>query len=284
MNELRSFHEKYTKARKKSAKIKLVCDTHPPLSALLPPQATCDEAVNSYFSTFEMNLRILHYPSFMDEYRRYWTSVETKKEEFNSFPPQLAAIFAIVQASDDASAPGVGIETNSPSFRARVEDWLHNLTGRSQFTIAALRTRALLIIAQQVEAAPADEIWKATGNLMRSAMVAGFHRDPSEFPNIPIFEGELRRRLWMTVMELDFASSLTYGMPVMARDEDFTCKPPSNLDDLDLFDGMLELPSSKPSGILTDSTLQLALAESLLKTYKHAFLPLKRIYCSSHRR
>jgi hypothetical protein len=94
-------------------------------------------------------------------------------------------------------------------------------------------------------------------------MMAGLHRDPSEFPDIPIFEGELRRRLWMTIVEMDLGTSLINGMPVMLHFGDFTCGPPSNLDDLDLFDNMTELPESKSLEEVTESMFQVALAESL---------------------
>jgi hypothetical protein len=65
MNELRMFHERYTNVRRKGDKVKASASTLVPLLESLPPRTTCDEAISSYFGTFEKCLRILHYPSFI---------------------------------------------------------------------------------------------------------------------------------------------------------------------------------------------------------------------------
>lgn len=80
MNELRMFHDKYTKARKKLSKAKPTCNTSRPLLDLLPTRDVCDEAVASYFRTCEKSLRILHQPSFMDDYRRFWNLAEHDRD------------------------------------------------------------------------------------------------------------------------------------------------------------------------------------------------------------
>jgi hypothetical protein len=129
---------------------------------------------------------------------------------------------AIVNAWKDASPSGDETTIKTDVLCGHVETWLDRQTGRQQLTLAILRTRAMLILTQQVRSVRADEVWKATGTLLRSAMTAGLHRDPLEFPEIPIFEGELRRRLWMTIVEMDLGASLTHGMPIMLRDGDFT--------------------------------------------------------------
>lgn len=170
---------------------------------------------------------------------------------------------AINYAVENASTSGSEGDTRATDMCSYVEAWMDNLTGRKQLTMATLRTRALLILAQQARVAQADEVWKATGSLMRSCMMAGFHRDPSEFPDVPVFEGEMRRRLWMTIVEMDFAASLTYGMPIMLHEGDFICRPPANLDDCDLSEGTSRLPPSKPLHKSTDSIFQVALAASL---------------------
>jgi hypothetical protein len=194
MNELRMFHERYTKARRKGDKVETAACTLVPLLESLPPRVSCDEAISSYFSTFEKSLRILHYPSFMEEYRRFWESEVNLRLEFKFFVSQLAVIMAIVHAWKDASPSGDETVIKANVLCGHVEKWLDSQTGRKQLTLATLRTRTMLVLAQQVRSVQTDEVWKATGKLLRSAMTAGLHRDPSEFPDIPIFEGELRRR------------------------------------------------------------------------------------------
>ncbi|RFU32810.1 hypothetical protein B7463_g3494, partial [Scytalidium lignicola] len=264
MNELKMYHERYTKARKKSDVIKSPCCTLSPILESLPSRTVCDEYVSIYFRSFEKNMRILHYPSFMDEYQRFWESGETTRQEFELYVPQMAAVVAIIRSWDDESTPGAERAVKADVLWGYVDMWLDKLPGRRQLTITALRTRALLILAQQVRGVQADKIWNATGKLVRSAMMAGLHRDPSEFPNINIYEGELRRRLWMAIVEMDLEASLIYGMPVMLHEGNFTCNAPSNVDDFELFDGMTELPMSKPLEDSTDSIFQVVLVGSLV--------------------
>ncbi|KAF4628376.1 hypothetical protein G7Y89_g9771 [Cudoniella acicularis] len=263
MNELRVYHEKFTKSRRKASKAKLTSCTLSEIVDLLPSRAACDEAITSYFRNFEKNMRILHYPSFMDECERFWGSMETQHQGFESFVPQLAVTVAIIQAWEDPPSLGDATNVKADILCCHVEGWLDSLPGRQQLTMSTLCTRALLILAQQVRVVPADEIWNATGKLMRSAMRAGLHRDPAEFPEIDIFEGELRRRLWTTIVEMDLEASLTYGMPIILQESNFTCSPAANVDDDDLFDGMITLPVSKPLEESTDSIFQVALAKSL---------------------
>ena len=230
MNELRMFHERYTKNHKKGTK-PFSSSTLSQILELLPSEDACNESATSYFIGFENTFRILHFKSFIGELRHFWESEKTSRQEFTSFIPQLAVVVAIMYAWQDAPIPASEEDIRPDDLCAHAEAWLDSLTGRSQLTIATLRTRALLILAQQVRSVKPHEVWKATGALMRSAMVAGLHRDPSEFPDIQIFEGELRRRLWMTIVEMDIEASLIYGMPIMLNEGDFTCHPPSNLSD-----------------------------------------------------
>jgi hypothetical protein len=263
MNELRMHHDKWTKARRKVDKVEMATHIPFPLLELLPSASICDHAVSVYFRSFEKSMRILHYPSFLDEYQRFWASDDTCRAEFEAFIAQLAVIVAIIHAWEDIPTPASEKEFKADILCDHVEVWLDSLRGRKQLTITTLRTRALLVLAQQLRAVKADEVWKATGKLLRFAMTAGLHREPSEFPEISLFEGELRRRVWMTIVEMDLEASLTYGMPVMLHERDFTCKAPANVDDVDLFDGMTELPLAKPLEQSTDSVFQVVLVGSL---------------------
>ncbi|GKT87337.1 Zn(II)2Cys6 transcription factor [Colletotrichum tofieldiae] len=92
----------------------------------------------------------------------------------------------------------------------------------------------------------------------------GLHRDPSEFePRVPVFFGELRRRLWFTILDMDLHLSLACNLSCLVREGDFTCKPPRNLDDSDLYFDMQELPPSKPIDQLTDDQMQVYAAMTL---------------------
>lgn len=82
-------------------------------------------------------------------------------------------------------------------------------------------------------------MWILTGIAGRIAQRLGLHRD-GEALGLPPFEVEIRRRLWWQVLFIDgFAEKLAgTGGNVLYGDT----KPPSNLNDSDLFQGMKELP------------------------------------------
>ena len=43
----------------------------------------------------------------------------------------------------------------------------------------------------------------STGIVVRLAMRMGLHRDPGPYPGIPVFQGEMRRRIWAAVRSCD---------------------------------------------------------------------------------
>jgi hypothetical protein len=95
-------------------------------------------------------------------------------------------------------------------------------------------------------------------------MSMGMHRDPSESNHrIPVFWGEMRRRLWFTLADMDLHMSIACNMPSLLRDGDFTCKPPRNLNDSELYPGMQELPPVRPIDQATDNQMQVYAAITL---------------------
>ncbi|GFG27810.1 uncharacterized transcriptional regulatory protein C1F7.11c [Aspergillus udagawae] len=84
------------------------------------------------------------------------------------------------------------------------------------------------------------------GSIVRLAMRLGLHRDPSHFSNLTPFEGEMRRRIWSSIEQIDSLSSFHLGLPAAVRTEDFDTAAPRNLLDTDIDEDMIELPSSRP--------------------------------------
>lgn len=95
------------------------------------------------------------------------------------------------------------------------------------------------------------DIWFLLALEVNLAMRMGYHRDPSHFPGISPFQGEMRRRLWATVLMSDILISSQMGMPRMISDEIWDTLEPRNLNDADFDAQITELPPSRP---LTDFT------------------------------
>lgn len=230
---------------------------------ILPSKEVCDKLVKTYIDTSEVILRILHVPSFYDQYNRFWEG----RLESESFLPQLLAILSTASRFDTKSK-GLGHErvegVHLPTACALVRSWLDSLKGKQLTDFANLQVELLLLHAQRMLTPRPHELWTQLGYVVRLAMTMGMHRDPSEAePRMSVFQGELRRRLWYTILDLDLHNSLSSNMPSTLREGDFTCRPPRNLDDAELFEGMTELPTSRPIDQITDNQMQVHAATTL---------------------
>lgn len=78
-----------------------------------------------------------------------------------------------------------------------------------------------------------------------SAMRMGYHREASHFRNISIYEGEMRRRVWMTIYQIDLNVSTQLGMPRIIKDSTTDTLEPRNLSDSDFDANSTVLPPSR---------------------------------------
>lgn len=97
------------------------------------------------------------------------------------------------------------------------------------------------------------------GIIVRVAMRLGYHRDANHYPSISPFDGEMQRRVWSMIFQLDLMTSAQVGLPRMIRDNETDTAEPKNLLDADIHESMAELPHPRPS---TEAT---AVAFSIFK-------------------
>lgn len=90
------------------------------------------------------------------------------------------------------------------------------------------------------------DIWFLLALEVNLAMRMGYNRDPSHFPGISPLQGEMRRRLWATVLMGDILISSQMGMPRMISDWQCDTAEPRNLNDADLDEHTAELPPPRP--------------------------------------
>lgn len=98
------------------------------------------------------------------------------------------------------------------------------------------------------------EGWFLMGTIIRLAMRMGYHRDPKTLKadsKITPFEGEMRRRRWHTILQLDTLMSFQMGMPSVIPPEFCDTEPPRNLNDEDIWPTMSALPPSRPNSDYT---------------------------------
>lgn len=236
---------------------------HKRMRDILPKKPVCDRIFQTYLDEWETIYRMIHIPTFTEQYNRFWDG----NLESESFLPLLLVVLS-TSARFDAKSKGLGHDRaesiHIPTACALVRTWLDGLRGKQLVELTTLEVEILLLHAQRMVTPRIEDTWTKLGFVVRLAMTMGLHRDPSEFePRMSIFLGELRRRLWFTIVDMDLHVSMTSNLPSMVREDAYTTRPPRNLDDSDLFPEMTELPPSRPIDQPTDNQMQTYAAMTL---------------------
>lgn len=215
-----------------------------------------ESCVGLYFGTLGSVNLLFHRQTFYRE-------LNAVKERPQSVSPSFIVQIFLILSSVWCLNPDGSI---TPSMVANwihwSETWLHH-SGIKRPNITVLQVRCLLIQAKELNFSQRNQAWAATGNLVKLAMSAGLHREPPSNARISIFNREMRRRVWTTILELDLQASLDRGMPPTLRESDYDCQSPLNINDEDLEVSAAEFPDPKPITTLTDSSYQVAAAQSL---------------------
>ncbi|KAJ5579576.1 uncharacterized protein N7459_005561 [Penicillium hispanicum] len=140
--------------------------------------------------------------------------------------------------------------------------WLTGPTSKETRNLEALQVYCLLLLCRHAHAIDKQATWNSAGTLLRLAVSQGLHRDPGNFPSIPPFEAEMRRRIWATIIELNLQFANDVSMPPLLTLRGFDTAPPSNLNDEDFAKSSTSLPSPRPKDRYTSSALQIALLHS----------------------
>ncbi len=89
-------------------------------------------------------------------------------------------------------------------------------------------------------------IWVIVGIIVRLAMRMGYHRDPSKYPGITPFQGEMRRRCWSFVRQIDTMFSFQLALPSMIRSTDCDTQLPRNIFEDEFSPESKILPPARP--------------------------------------
>ena len=253
---------KRRKAGKKAKPVPAASD----LLSLLPPPEAMDYKVQLYLETYETTLRIIHKPSFWAEYR-----AKPSHQWRESF---TAVVLMIVAAVNCAAVSELNFTEDISTTRietqrlvAAVDEWWERQS-QKHLTAEAFQVQLLSLLAKATTALKRKRAWTNSGFLLRVAISAGFHRDPSELGGtISVFEQEMRRRLWATIVEWDLAVSIQRGLPPMAASVPAVCRAPLNINDVDIQQESQALPEGRPLSERTDTSfLQISLRSLSLRT------------------
>ncbi|KAF2198585.1 hypothetical protein GQ43DRAFT_378261 [Delitschia confertaspora ATCC 74209] len=241
------------------------------LREFLPPKSTCDRLVQIYCRYFERSERVLHIPTFLQQYKSIWANSDPELCKSSCTIPLVTGALAMAYSMDDSTPPDEDTSHRSYLKSAAIDftqAWLDELGRKQRGELSTLQVEILLLLARTLRQELPERLWSATGSLVRSAMVMGLHMDPASVPKISPFQAEMRRRLWTTIMEMDLQASMGVGQPVSAPDIDFAPLLPTNIDDSEFDEHSTALPEPKPLSVMTDTLFQVYLASCLPQRVK----------------
>lgn len=251
---------------------------------MLPSRGVVDELIGLYLTYIESTHRIIHVPSFLREVEKFWAMRESPGSLSAGFAVLLLLVLACAWNLADFTTLQSKSVTELKCYTAvewvlHAERWIENLHNKRP-EITSMRLSILLILARNSHGMKCSQAWLASSTLVKQAMMAGYHRDPSQYTRISIFNKEMRRRIWYTIVELDVQIALDRGMPPSVQSFDFDATPPLNIHDDEINESTTEAPDSRPCGEITDTSFQCILARSLpLRLQACSLMHSPRITC-----
>ncbi|KAK0734878.1 hypothetical protein B0T26DRAFT_84986 [Lasiosphaeria miniovina] len=236
----------------------------------LPPQPIVDALIQYYFRAFGPTHQLIHPQIFDQELRAFW--VDTNGQTSEGWLAQLCMMLAL----GCQVAPNRLLGTAGRSAHDLTDFFLDAaqffFAGSSYFampTLATVRLLCLAVLARIMEIIKGSEMAHLVflmGFLTRLAMTMHLHRATSLCQEMPPFESEIRKRIWITIQLLDLHVAMRTGTSFLHRDYD--ADAPLNVNDDDfifspehgwVLDPGPWVSSQEP----TDSSFQIILARLL---------------------
>ncbi|KAL6709655.1 hypothetical protein ACN47E_001083 [Coniothyrium glycines] len=230
--------------------------------AALPDKNILDIQAALYFQTWETTFRVLHEPSFWKEYNTFWEQQPHNVSQVG-FAVALILILAItkcVTPKDDVFIGDTTADRQTASGLIDVCEAWCDRQPRKRLTLLFFQLQCLLLLAKRVNCIKLKQDWIASGDLLRLALATGMHRDPSLLVSgrISEFEKEMKKRLWVTIMELELLSSVENGLQSALTGLYFDSPSPSNLPDDAFSTETQEMPASRPLDHFTTASYLIA--------------------------
>ncbi|PWY95397.1 hypothetical protein BO94DRAFT_563013 [Aspergillus sclerotioniger CBS 115572] len=222
----------------------------------LPPRNIVDRYLSRYFNRMDLvSTSAVHGPTFLREYETFWA--EPSKVPIMWLGLLFSMICLGVQASNASTLKELDAEQQALQIDLYREKVVQCLV-MGEYTKCGpyvLETVIQYVYIEFCLHSDADQdIWFLLALEVNLAMRMGYHRDPSHFPGLAPVQGEMRRRLWATVLLGDILISSQMGLPRMVPHEKCDTAEPRNLNDDDLETPGAELPPSRPETEATTAT------------------------------
>ncbi|KAG9239362.1 hypothetical protein BJ875DRAFT_188438 [Amylocarpus encephaloides] len=224
--------------------------------ASLPPRPQVDRLVSSYFESMDMAPVIVHVRTFLKEYESFWLNPSETPVVW------LGLLFGVLclsihcrdrESRNQEKLPyGLAHNREFHNYRERLVQCLiiGKYTNPTRYTVETL----CMYFAVEHFRCPDTQFgtYVLLGMIVRIAMRAGYHRDPSYYPKMSPYHAEMRRRTWTMVVQVDMAMSHQVGLPRMIQKGMYDTELPRNIVDDDFDEHTVELPPPRAD---TDITL-----------------------------
>jgi hypothetical protein len=145
-----------------------------------------------------------------------------------------------------------------------VELFLHFTTHGSRPSLEILQTQCLIVLCRMTDGSKPYIPWKLVGGLLQTGIFMGLNHEPSLFPNtVSLYDGEMRRRIWTTILELHNHVSRTSCLPLPVNSSQYNTQRPLNIKDMSFTPCSTEIPAGEHWHNITDTTFQHVLSGSL---------------------
>ncbi|KAF4633044.1 hypothetical protein G7Y89_g5083 [Cudoniella acicularis] len=237
----------------------------------IPPRPVVDRLVSRYFNVLDIAPGVVHSGQFLQEYEDFWKSPQATPIMW------VGLLFTIICLSTQLQQASLAPTKTSPTrgHSRRGSQAVENQAAVDTFREKAIQCLILghytkggpyvvetLILYFLVEVFHLKDveigIWILVGNIVQIAIHMGYHRDAKHFPNISPFAGEMRRRVWAMIVQIDFSISTQLGMPRLVKESQTDTAEPRNLEDSDFDEHTSVLPPSRPETEVTHTLYVLA--------------------------
>ncbi|KAI0836435.1 C6 transcription factor [Hypoxylon sp. FL0890] len=214
------------------------------LASLHPPSQILEALKEIYADRVDSMMKILHLPTFwaaLTDALRHPQDL-SKSLEAEVFAFYFAAINALTE-DECQNLFGVQRSILYARYRLACRQALVNAGFLSTSSVMTLRAYSMFLMCIK-NSYRCDALYVMSGIAMRLARKMGLHRDGT-YLGLPVFEIEMRRRLWWHIAHVDFRAADVLG----ARPSlDLSCtdtKPPLNVNDEDLDPEMVQPPEER---------------------------------------
>ncbi|KAI1365328.1 hypothetical protein F5Y08DRAFT_304190 [Xylaria arbuscula] len=219
------------------------------LIKLLPSKDVMDRLMNRYFNANSPCQHIIHIPTFTKQYNEFLR--DRQAADFHWIAMLFMVLALGIYFSSFGSPHELEFDTSIPAmdrFRQyRGAAGCALIQGKyshpGPFTLQAM----CLYLEGDFLANRVSQLncYLLCATIIRLMLKAGLHRDPDKLPCITLYEGEMRRRMWNYVVQIDLMVSFHLGLPCMIHGIESDTALPRNLLDSDFDEDSTSLPPSR---------------------------------------